>query len=160
MPEMSDVLRNGSDLRRRHIGELVSRLGTEAGTLVSQEMELARAELAEGLEKAKADLAQTGKQAGAGAAMFGAAGAAALCALGALTACFVLALHRVLPADVAAVVVAVAWALVGLVLALRGRDRVQSARGLDPPKYMPHHTMETVKEDVEWAKTRGRSDAR
>jgi putative superfamily III holin-X len=155
-----DVIRNGSDLRRRHIGELVSRLGTEAGTLVRQEMDLARAELAEGLERAKADLAQTGKQAGAGAAMFGVAGAAGLAALGALTACLVLAVNRVLPADVAALVVAAAWALVAAALALRGRDKVKAARGMEPPKYVPRQTIETFKEDVEWAKTRGRSDAR
>jgi hypothetical protein len=30
----------------------------------------------------------------------------------------------------------------------------------DVERLKPKHTIETVKEDVEWAKTRGRSDAR
>jgi hypothetical protein len=30
----------------------------------------------------------------------------------------------------------------------------------DVDQLKPEHTIETVKEDVEWAKTRGRSDAR
>jgi hypothetical protein len=154
------MLRDGNDLRRRHVGELVSRLGSDAGTLVRLELELARAELAEGLEQAKADLAQTGKQAGAGAAAFGGAGAAALLALGALTACLVLVLQRALPGDAAALVVAVGWGLVAAALALLGRNKVKAARGLEPPKYMPRQTIETVKEDVEWVKTRGRSDTR
>jgi hypothetical protein len=189
------------DLRERHIGELISELAAETGTLVRQEMALARAELAERmdvvrgefaaavelarsetgqkLDQAKADVTRKGKQAGAGLGMFGAAGIATLLALATLTACLVLLLNRWLPTDVAALVLAVAWALVATAAALRGRDKVHEAGGLDPRAYVPsqtiatvaddlrkvadprqlvpEQTIETVKEDVEWAKTPRRS---
>jgi hypothetical protein len=154
------VQTNGNDLRRRHVGELVGRLGADVGTLVRQELDLARAELAESVEQAKADVTETAKQAGAGAAMFGAAAVAGVLALGALTAAVIIALARVIPADVAAAVVMIAWGLVAAAAALRGRDAVRDARKPQPAQYVPRNTIETLKEDVEWAKTRGRSDAR
>jgi uncharacterized membrane protein YqjE len=89
------------------------------------------------LELAKAELQQKGKQAGMGAGLFGGAGALGLAALGALTACFILALDLIMPAWLAALLEA----------------RVKRAT---PP--VPEQTIETVKEDVEWAKTQMRSD--
>jgi len=125
------------DLRERPIGELLKQLSEETTRLVHQELELA-----------KAELAQKGKQAGMGAGLFGAAGAIGLLAAAALTACFILALDAVMPAWLAALIVAVVYAAVAAVLALRGRDRVKQAL---PP--VPEQTIETVKEDMEWAKT-------
>jgi hypothetical protein len=198
------VSQNGSELRDRHIGELMSQLATDTSTLVRQEMQLARAELterfdavrdevaeamqlartetAQKLDQAKGDLAAKGKTAGVGLGMFGAAGVATLLALGSLTACLVLLLDRWLDADLAALIVTAAWALVATAAALRGREKVHEAGGLDAGRYvpretiatvkddlrkvgdpkqaLPEHTIETLKEDVEWAKTRGRSDAR
>jgi hypothetical protein len=198
------VSQNGSELRDRHVGALMSQLAADTSTLVRQELQLARAELterldavrsevgeamqlartesAQKLDQAKADLAGKGKQAGIGAGMFGAAGVAALLALGSLTACLILLLDRWLAPEAAAAILALAWALVAAAAALRGRDKVHEAGGLDPSRYlpeqtiatvksdlrkvadpkqaMPEHTIETLKEDVEWAKTRGRSDAR
>jgi hypothetical protein len=75
-----------------------------------------------------------------------------MAALGALTACLILALDAVMPATVAALIVAVVFAAVAAVLALRGRDKVKQAA---PP--VPEQTVETVKEDVQWAKTRMQS---
>jgi hypothetical protein len=125
------------DLRERPIGELLKQLSEETTRLVHQELELA-----------KAELAQKGKQAGLGAGLFGAAGAIGLLAAAALTACFILALAAVMPAWLAALIVAVGYGAVAAVLAVRGRDRVKQAV---PP--VPEQTIETVKEDVEWAKT-------
>jgi hypothetical protein len=125
------------DLRERPIGELLKQLSEETTRLVHQELELA-----------KAELAQKGRQAGAGAGLLGAAGAIALLAAAALTACFILALDAVMPAWLAALIVAVGYGAVTAVLAVRGRDRVKQAV---PP--VPEQTIETVKEDVEWAKT-------
>jgi hypothetical protein len=124
-------------LRERPIGELLKQLSEETTRLVHQELELA-----------KAELSQKGKQAGMGAGLFGAAGAIGLLAAAALTACFILALDAVMPAWLAALIVAVVYAAVAAVLALRGRDRVKQAL---PP--VPEQTIETVKEDMEWAKT-------
>jgi hypothetical protein len=83
------------------------------------------------LELAKAELTQKGKQAGAGAGLVGAAGALGLAAL----------------------IVAVVYGAIAAFLALHGRDKVKQATPL-----VPAQTVETVKEDVESAKTQMRSE--
>jgi Flp pilus assembly protein TadB len=130
------------DPRERPLPELLKQLSEETTRLVRQEIELA-----------KAELTQKGKQAGMGAGLFGAAGAIGFLALAALTACFILALDVVMPAWLAALIVAVVYGAVAAVLAMRGRAKVKQAV---PP--VPEQTIETVKEDVEWAKTQMRSD--
>ena len=135
-------LPGSGDLRERSLGELLKELSQETTRLVHQELELA-----------KAELAQKGKQAGAGAGLFGGAGAIGLAALGALTACFILALDAVLPAWLAALLVAVVYGVIAFVLARQGQAKMKAA---GPP--VPEQTIETVKEDVAWAKTQMRSD--
>ena len=130
------------DLRDRSLGELLKQLSEQTTRLVHQELELAKAELTE-----------KGKQAGQGAGMFGGAGAIGLAALGALTACFILALDTIMPAWLAALIVAVVYGIVAFVLVKQGQARMKRAV---PP--VPEQTIETVKEDVEWAKTQMRSD--
>jgi uncharacterized membrane protein YqjE len=130
------------DLRERPLGELLKQLSEQTTRLVHQELELA-----------KAELAQKAKQAGMGAGLFGAAGVLGFLALAALTTCFILALDGVMPAWLAALIVAVVYGAVAAVLALRGRAKVKQAV---PP--VPTQTIDTVKEDVEWAKTQMRSD--
>ena len=129
------------ELRERPIGELLKQLSQETTTLVRQELELAKAEMAE-----------KGKRAGVGAGMFGGAGVAVLLALIALSGALVAALDTAMPTWLAALIVGLVWAAVAGVLALQGRQRVQQAT---PPA--PQQTVDTVKEDVEWAKTRARS---
>ena len=135
-------LPGSDDLRDRSLGELLKQLSEQTTRLVHQELELA-----------KAELTQKGKQAGAGAGLFGGAGAIGLAALGALTACFILALDLVMPAWLAALIVAVVYGIIAFVLVKQGQARVKRAV---PP--IPEQTIETVKEDVEWAKTQMRSD--
>ena len=79
----------------------------------------------------------------------------ALLAAGALTACIILLLDEVMAAWLAALIVAVVYGAVAAVLGLRGRQRVQAAT---PP--VPEQTVDTVKEDVEWAKNRAKSAPR
>jgi uncharacterized membrane protein YqjE len=129
------------DLRERPIGELLKQLSEETTRLVHQELELA-----------KAELAQKGRQAGLGAGLFGAAGVIGFLALAALTTCIILLLDGTMPAWLAALIVAAVYAAVAAVLAMRGRAKVKQAT---PP--VPEQTIETVKEDVEWAKTQMRS---
>jgi MFS family permease len=133
-----------SDLRDRPIGDLLKQLSEQTSNLVRQELELARAELT-----------QKGKQAGLGAGLVGAAGITGLLALGALTACLILLLATFLKPWIAALIVAAALGAVAGVLALTGKGRIQEAA---PP--VPEQTVDTVKEDVAWAKTRARSAAR
>jgi uncharacterized membrane protein YqjE len=130
------------DLRDRSLGELLKQLSEQTTRLVHQELELA-----------KAELTQKGKEAGAGAGMFGGAGALGLAALGALTACFILALNAIMPAWLAALIVAVLYGIIAFVLVKQGQARMKRAV---PP--VPEQTIETVKEDVEWARTQMRSD--
>ncbi len=137
-------LGDSDDLRERSLPELLKRLSEETTRLVHQELDLAKAEL-----QAK------GKQAGQGAGMFGAAGAIGLAALGALTACFILALNAVMPAWLAALIVAVVYGIIAFVLVKQGQAKVKAAA---PP--VPEQTVETLKEDVEWAKTQTRSAKR
>ena len=137
-------LPGSDDLRDRSLGELLKQLSQETTRLVHQELELA-----------KAELTQKGKQAGAGAGLFGGAGALGLAALGALTACFILALNAIMPAWLAALIVAVVYGIIAFVLVKQGQAKLKAAA---PP--VPEQTIETVKEDVEWAKTQTRSAKR
>jgi uncharacterized membrane protein YqjE len=137
-----DMMRD--ELRDRPIGELLKQLSQETTTLVRQELDLA-----------KAEMAQKGKQAGLGAGMFGGAGVSALLGLGALTAAVIAALDIAMPLWLAALIVAVIWLAVAGVLGLTGKTKVQQAT---PP--LPEQTQESVKEDVEWAKTQVRSARR
>jgi uncharacterized membrane protein YqjE len=131
------------ELREQSIGDLLKMLSQDTATLVRKEVELARAEVTE-----------KGKRAGLGAGMFGGAGVAGLLALGSLTACLIALLATAMDVWIAALIVTVLWAAVAGVLALAGRKKVQEAT---PPV---EQTVETIKEDVEWAKTRTPSATR
>ena len=133
-----------ADQREQPIGELFKQLSEETSMLIRQELALARAELTE-----------KGKEAGKGAGLFGGAGVAGLMALGAFTAFVILLLDKGMATWLAALIVAVVYGAVAGVLAMRGRERVQQAT---PPT--PEQTVETVKEDVEWAKSHARSATR
>ncbi len=129
------------DLRERGTGELLKQLSDHTTTLVRQEIELAKAELAE-----------KGKKAGLGAGLFGGAGLFAVFALAALTTCIIVALDSAMPLWLAALIPAVIYAAVAGALALQGRNKVQEA---GPP--VPEQATESVKEDVQWAKTQAKS---
>ena len=134
----------GPELRERPIGDLLKQLSEQTSTLVRRELDLARAEMT-----------QKGKEAGLGAGLFGAAGVTGLLALGALTACLILALATFLEPWIAALVVALVLGAVAGVLALTGKGRIQQAAPV-----APEQTIDTMKEDVAWAKTRARSATR
>jgi uncharacterized membrane protein YqjE len=127
----------GTDLRDNSIGDLLKQLSQDTSTLVKQEMALARAELTE-----------QGKRAGTGAGMLGGAGVAGLLTLGALTATLIGVLDTAMAFWLAALIVTLVWAAVAGVLALQGRNKIKEATPPAP------QTVETVKEDVRWAKTR------
>jgi uncharacterized membrane protein YqjE len=133
-----------NELRDSSTAELLKRLSDETTTLVKQELDLAKAELQE-----------KGKRAGVGAGMFGGAGLFGVAAFAALTACVIAALDLAMALWLAALIVAVVYAAVAGVLALRGKQKVKEAT---PP--VPEQARESVKEDVEWAKTRARSGRR
>jgi uncharacterized membrane protein YqjE len=130
-----------NELRERPTADLLKELSDHTTTLVKQEIDLAKAELS---EKAK--------KAGLGAGMFGGAGLFGVFAFAALTTCIIAALESPLNLWLAALIVAVVYAAVAGVLALQGRNKVKE---VGPP--VPEQTTESVKEDVQWAKTRAKS---
>ena len=133
-----------ADPREKSIGELFKDLSAETSTLIRQEMALAKAELSE-----------KGKEAGKGAGLFGGAGVVGLLAAGALTAAIIALLDTAMATWVAALIVTAVWAIVAGVLALQGRNKIQEA---GPP--VPEQAAESVKEDVQWAKTQTQSARR
>jgi hypothetical protein len=130
-----------NELRERPLGEVAKALTRDVSLLVRQEIDLAKAEMAE-----------KGRTAAPGLGMFGGAGIVALCAAGALTAFFVLVFSVFLPEWAAALMVGAVLASAAYVLVRQGKERVA-----DAGKPVPEQTIETVKEDVEWAKTRATS---
>jgi hypothetical protein len=135
---------SSEELREQSIGELLKQLSEQTATLVRQELDLA-----------KAEMQQKGKRAGVGIGLIGGGGVLALAAVGALTATLILVLAEWMDAWVAALIVTVVYAAGAAVLALQGKEKVAEAT---PP--VPEQTIETVKEDVQWAKTQVRSDSR
>jgi uncharacterized membrane protein YqjE len=125
-----------TELRDQGIGDLVKELSGQVSTLVRQEVALAKAEVSE-----------KGKKASVGVGMFGGAGVAGLLMLGSLTALLILVLHLAMPAWAAALLVTALWGAAAGVLALQGRTKLQE---MGQP--VPQQTLETVKEDIQWAK--------
>jgi hypothetical protein len=124
--------------------ELVKNLSRDVSDLVRQEIALARAEMM-----------QKGRKAGRGAGMLSGAAVLGLAAVGGSMATLILLLDLVLPTWLAALIVTAAYAAVAAVLGLRGKQEISEA---GPPT--PERTVESVKEDVQWAKTRATSSSR
>ncbi len=135
---------NSEELRDQSIGELLKQLSEQTATLVRQELDLARAEMQ-----------QKGKRAGVGIGMIGAGGVLALAAVGALTATLILVLAQWMDAWIAALIVTLVYAAGAAVLALQGKEKVGEANSP-----IPEQTIETIKEDVQWAKSQVKSDSR
>ena len=138
---MSAVNGDGEDLRSSSTGELFKQLSQQTTPLVRKEVELAKAELSE-----------KGKTAGEGAGMFGGAAVVGLLALGTLTALILSLLDKAMDFSLAALIVTLVYAAIAGVLALAGKKKLK--RGLPAA---PEQTVETVKEDVQWAKNQTRS---
>jgi Putative Actinobacterial Holin-X, holin superfamily III len=136
--------RTENELRERPLGEVAKELTSDLSLLVRQEIALAKAEMAD-----------KGRTAAPGLGMFGGAGVVALCAAGALTAFLILVFSLFLPDWAAALIVGGGLAVIAYVLVQRGKERVAEAGAP-----VPEQTIETVKEDVEWAKTRASSARR
>jgi len=118
-------------------GQLASEVAKDLSTLVRQEIALA-----------KAELQQEAKTAGAAAGAFGGAGFAGYFVLLFASLAAMFGLDAIMPLGWAALVVTGIWLVIAAVLAVVGRSKVKQIN----PK--PERTVETVKEDVQWLKTR------
>ncbi|MEV0083574.1 phage holin family protein [Saccharopolyspora sp. NPDC050642] len=118
------------DLSQRSTARLVRDVGEQLARLVRTEVRLAQIELR-----------SKGKQAGMGAALISAGGVLGLLGGAMLIATVVLALDIVLPAWLAALIVAVALLAIAGVAALVGRSRLKRSSGALP------ESLESIKQD-------------
>ena len=131
------------DKRNASTAELVKELSREVSQLVREEIALA-----------KAEMTQKGKHAGLGAGMLSGAAVLGLAAIGGSMAFLMLVLDSWMPAWLAALIVTVVYGAAAALLALRGTERISQAT---PPA--PTDTIQSVKEDVQWAKTHAKSNS-
>jgi len=117
------------------LGELFASLARDTSTLVRKEVELATTEMTGKVT----DLAKhTG--------MLGVGGALAYGGFLALLAGVILILGRVIPMWLSALIVGIVVVGIGYLLIQRGLDAIKRA------SLTPRQTIETLKEDTEWAK--------
>ncbi|MFF3349752.1 phage holin family protein [Streptomyces sp. NPDC002779] len=117
------------------VGELLSGMASDIQTLLRQEVELAKAEIREEAGKA-------GKAAGMyGGAGFGGYMVALFASLAAM-----FALANVMDTGWAALIVTAVWAAIAAILFVMSRSRMREVS----PK--PEQTVETLKEDAQWAR--------
>jgi hypothetical protein len=119
----------------RSLGDIVSDVTQDLTTLIRQEMDLAKTEM-------KQEVSKVGK----GAGMLGGAGLAGWFLLLFLSFTLMYGLDEVMPRWLAALIVAVIWAVVAAVLALTGKKAIKEANPQLP------ETQQTLKEDVQWAR--------
>lgn len=127
------------------LGRAVSDLVQEVGTLVRQELELAKCELSEKAERAKS-----------GAVRFGVGSALGLLGAFALTIGLIVGLSLVLDAWMSRPMAYFLSALiVGALLGGAGYLLIKSgAANLSPSEWVPRRTVESIKEDARWARRR------
>ncbi|MCK9903037.1 hypothetical protein CC117_29490 [Parafrankia colletiae] len=118
-------------------GQLVSEVANDVSTLFRQELALAKAELREEATKA-----------GKGAGMFAGAGGAGFFALVFILLAVMFGLGSVMALGWAALIVGVLLVAAAAVLALMGRRTVKDVHPA------PTQTVETLREDVQWAQNR------
>ncbi len=131
------------DTRDRSLPELVERLSQNVRELVRAEVALARGELID-----------SARRLSVAAGLVTAAGVCAIAVFAVLVAAAILGLATAISAWLAAVIVAVVLAVVSAAALAVG---IRVGRRALPP--VPAETIESIKEDVAWVKTRARSGA-
>ena len=116
---MSDIPTPSEDkASRTSLGDLLGEVTRDLSTLMRQEIELA-----------KAELSQSAKQAGKGAGLLGGAGYAALMAVLFLSIALWWGLGHLIDNGWSAVVVAVIWGIIALILYVVGKKEMKSVQG-------------------------------
>jgi hypothetical protein len=132
MPELSR-----RTAEERSIGELFGELSQDMGLLVRQEAQLAKTEMQAKLSKVTTDLIS-----------LGAGGIVALVGGQAVTAALILLLIHPIGLEpwLAALIVGAVMGILGWVMLQRG---LKDLKRTDPT---PRRTVETIKDDIQWAK--------
>ncbi|KAA9148694.1 phage holin family protein [Microbacterium lushaniae] len=116
---MSDPTPSEQKAATTSLGELLGEVTSDLSTLMRQELELA-----------KAELRQSATRAGKGAGMLGGAAYAALMAIFFLSVALWWALAYLVGFGWSAVIVAVLWGVIALVLYLSGRSQLKKTEGV------------------------------
>ena len=119
----------------KSLGELFSVLTSDMSQLFRQEVQLAKVE-------AKDEMKRGGKAAG----MFAGAGLGGWMAVLFISLALAWLLDQAMNTALAFAIVGVVWAIVAAVLAKRGKQQMAAVQPLP-------ETVQTLKEDVQWAKT-------
>ena len=179
--DLSRLIKLEVELAKTEARELAEDLRTQVQRTVAE----AQSEVTTGGHRVTTRLSENGKQAGAAGGLFVGAAVLALGAFGGLTAFLILVLAEAMPSWAAALVVVALYGMVAAVFVLLGRKRWQRAQPLVPTTEIqktaenvrqvlangrdrltetmppvPKQTIETMKEDIEWAKHPTRSAAR
>jgi hypothetical protein len=120
----------------RSTSQLLSDIGGQTGALIRQEIELAKLETKEQLTRA-----------GKAGVMFGAAGVTGFMALLLVSFAAAWGLAAVLPDGLAFLIVGIVYAVVAAILLSVGRKKAAEVN------LVPQQTVQTLKEDAQWAKT-------
>ncbi len=119
----------------RSLGELFAELTKQTTTLVRQEVQLA-----------KTEMSQKATEAGKDVGFLGAGGALAYGGLLAIIAGIILALGEQIPLWASALLVGLVVAAIGYFLVRKGLNALKQGA------LVPEQTIQTLKEDKEWAK--------
>ncbi len=131
----SPALRTEPKQPDKSLGDLVAEMTGEVSELMRKEVQLAKVELKEEVTKA-----------GKAGSMFGAGAVTGYFALLFVSLALAWLLDNVMPTELAFFLVAVLYGVAAGLLISRGRTEMKK---VDP---VPRQTVETLKEDVEWAK--------
>jgi hypothetical protein len=129
---MSGVEPSTSD---QSLGELFSHLSSDLAVLMRDEVELAKVEL-------KEEIGRAGRAGG----FLGGAALAGSMVLVLVSFAAAWGLAEIMPVGWAFLIVGALWAAIGAFLYLHGRERLKNVN------LKPEQTVETLKEDVQWAK--------
>ncbi|MBV8879869.1 MAG: phage holin family protein [Planctomycetaceae bacterium] len=133
----------GAESEAASFGSTISDLIGEVGTLVRQEVDIARCEVAAAADEAKGGAVKCGMGFGVGVSAVMAWTAAAVLGL-------TLLLQRSMPVLPAA---CVSSAIVGVVLGIVAFALFrQGSKDFQPGHFVPRRAIETLKEDVRWAR--------
>jgi len=119
----------------RSLGELFAELARETSVLVRQEVELAKTEMTQ-------KVSQVGRDAGT----IGIGGAIAYAGLLVLISAVILGLGEIMPLWLSALLVGLVVAILGSIVIQRGVSALKRA------DLTPRQTIQSLKEDTEWAK--------
>lgn len=175
------LIRQEIELAKTEVREQVEQAKDTAQHTVTQ----TKAEATHGFERVKDEATENGKKAATAVGMYAAAGVLALFLLGCLTAAAIAGLSEAVPTWAAALIVAVVYAVIIAVIAAMAKKRLNDALPLVEPATIqttkdritseikrgkagvteamppvPEQTVETIKEDIEWAKNQPRSEKR